>query len=264
VRRVDRPFREAWERRKRRAFPPGAVTFHIGAWSRGRLSPDAVADADEVRTRFGFDELFVVHGSAFLDGAGVTLVSGPPGIGKSSVLRELESEGRGRLVEDGVLLVGSRDGTWHLVVTGTLGILNRSSRIGGRVRDLMGVRYCLYQNASTKVLRKAHPLRSALLSRLPDAAFTLSVAFAPPPGRPFTPEVHEVRSLLVLPHAEDPAKALRLCRGGVASEVADVTTLAPPTVSVRLVSPLGELLEVRERLRRSILDGRTGDARSPA
>ncbi|HYN40649.1 MAG TPA: hypothetical protein VE129_02650 [Thermoanaerobaculia bacterium] len=248
--------RRAWERRKNAAFPAGALTFHLDAWTRRRLTPETGGASAEVMARFGFDELLVVHGSALLGRDGVTLVAGPPGIGKSSVLRELDREGLGRFVEDGLLLVGARRDRWHLLVTGTHDVLDRSSRIGGRSRSLLGVRFCFYQNADTGVLRKRNPIRSALLAHLPSASFTLATAFGPRPDRPFTPACHEVGALVVLPHPKDPASAVRLRGRDRVEEVADIASLAPATVAVLSVSPLGPLLEVKGRLRMAILSTR--------
>lgn len=245
--------RRLWESRKRSAFPPGALTFHLEAWTRRRLARDGAAAASEALSRLGFDEFLVLHGGAWLDGGGATLISGPAGIGKSSVLRELEADGHGRLVEDGLLLVGVRRGGWHLVTTGTHDLLTRASRISRRVRDLMRVDFCLYQNAEMEILRRTNPIRSAILFRLAGASFTLAAAFGPRPRRPFTPSSHEVRRLIVMPHPEDSAGALRVRAGGAAEEVAHPASFAPARVAVVSVSPLGSLPEVRRRLRQVVL-----------
>ena len=256
MRRTAGPFRRLWERRKLGAFPPGALTFHLGAWTQRSVTPEADAASAEVMARYGFEELFVVHGSAWSDERGCTVVSGPPGIGKSTVLRTLERSGQGQFVEDGLLLVGLRAGRWHLLVTGTLAVLDRTSRIGARVHSLLGVRFCLHQNEDADLLRRAHPFRAAVLARLPYASFTLATAFGPRDGRPFTPTTHEVRALVVMPHPQDPAHALRLRRGVPAEEVPDIAQFAPATVSVVRVSPVGDLAEVRARLRRTVLSVR--------
>ena len=254
--RADGPLRRVWERRKLAAFPPGAVTFHLDAWTRRSLSPEADAASARVMEIHGFDELLVVHGSAWLDEGTCLLVSGPPGIGKSTVLRDLERDGRGHLLEDGLLLVGLRAGRWHLLVTGTLGVLDRTSRIGSRVRSLIGVRYCLHQNADASLLKRTHPLQSAVLARLPHVSFTLATAFGPRPDRPFAPATHEVRAIVVMPHPEDPAPTVRLRRGAKAEVVPDVAALAPAAVSVVSVSPIGDLPQVRARLREAVLSAR--------
>lgn len=256
-------FRRLWERRKRGAFPAGAVTFHLGAWTKRSITPTADASSAEVMARYGLEELIVVHGSAWSDEGGCTLVSGPPGIGKSTLLRTLERSGQGQFVEDGLLLVGLRAGRWHLLVTGTLAVLDRTSRIGGRVHSLIGVRFCLHQNEDPELLRRAHPIRAAVLSLLPSASFTLATAFGPRDGRPFTPTTHEVRTLIVMPHRQDPAHALRLRRGLPAEEVSDVALLAPAVVSVVVVSPIGDLGEVRARLRRAVLSIRDTERQGP-
>jgi hypothetical protein len=257
------PFRRLWERRKHGAFPAGAVTFHLGAWTKRNVTSEADATSAEVMALYGFEELLVVHGSAWSDEGGCTLVSGPPGIGKSTVLRTLERSGLGRFVEDGLLLVGLRAGRWHLLVTGTLAVLDRTSRIGARVRSLVGVRFCLHQNEDSELLRRAHPFRASVLSLLPYASFTLATALGPRDGRPFKPATHEVRTLVVMPHPEDPAHALRLRRGVPAEKVIDLALLAPAAVSVVRVSPIGDLGEVRARLRGAVLSARDREPHGP-
>ena len=179
--------RRMWERRKRSAFPPGALTFHIEAWSRRALSSAGADASAHARARLHLDEFLVLHGSAWLSHGAVTLICGPAGIGKSSVLSELERSGRGRLVEDGLLLVGLRRASWHLVVTGALDLLGLASRISRRIRKLMRVDFNTFQNADVEVLRHAHPMRAPLLFHVSDVAFTLAAAFGPRRDHPFTP-----------------------------------------------------------------------------
>ena len=257
------PLRRLWERHKLGAFPPGALTFHLGAWTKRSITPTADASSAEVMARYGLEELIVVHGSAWSDEGGCTIVSGPPSIGKSTVLRTLERSGLGRFVEDGLLLVGLRAGRWHLLVTGTFAVLDRTSRIGARVRSLIGVRFCFHQNEDSALLQRAHPSRAAVLSLLPYASFTLATAFGPRDGRPFTPTTHEVRTLIVMPHPQDPAHALRLRRGAPAEEAPDVALFAPAAVSVVVVSPIGDLGEVRARLRSAVLSVRDRELHAP-
>lgn len=257
------PIRRVWERRKRAAFPPGALTFHLDVWTRRTVSPEVRAASEDAMKRFRFDELLVVHGSAWLHKDHLTLVNGPPGIGKTTVLRNLGRSGVGHLVEDGLLLLGLRADRLHLLLTGTLDVLERSSRIGSRVRSLMGVRYCFHQTEDAEVFRRANPIRSAVLSRLPFVSFTLATASGPRPGRPFTPTSHEVGTVIVMPHPQDPARTLRLRCGQEAEEVADLTSLVPAKVSVFFVSPIGDLPEVRDRLRQAIVSVQSADLHGP-
>jgi hypothetical protein len=245
--------RRLWERRKRSAFPPGALTFHLEAWTRRSLSAEGRDAAIRACRLLDCDELLVLHGSAWLTGGGVTLVCGPAGIGKSTVLRALQRSGQGHLVEDGVLLVGVRSSRWFLVLTGANDVLDRASRIGRRFRDLMGVDFSLFQGADPEALRRAHPLRAAVLLRLSSFSFSLAAALGPRPRAPFSPSCVEVSRLLVARHAFDPSPTIRLGQAGTAEVVADIAPAAPATVAVTTVSPLGELEEIRRRLRDALL-----------
>ena len=54
----------AWAELKSRAFPPGAVTFHLGTWSRGALTEEEGAAARALLAETGAERLLVLHGSA--------------------------------------------------------------------------------------------------------------------------------------------------------------------------------------------------------
>ncbi len=128
--------RRLWQRRKLSAFPPGAVTFHLDTWTRRALSPEGAAAAARFRERFGFDELLLLHGSAWVHAGTWSLVTGPPGIGKSTALRDLERHGHGRVEEDAIVLVGVKPSGWYAASTGSTDVLERAYRISRRLRDV--------------------------------------------------------------------------------------------------------------------------------
>ncbi|MGE5237162.1 MAG: hypothetical protein ACM3O7_12530 [Acidobacteriota bacterium] len=248
-----RPLRRWWESHKCSAFPAGAHTFHIEAWTRRTLTPPGAEAARQARESFGFDEFLVLHGSAWLADGTTTLVCGPPGIGKSTVLRSLQDMGRGRLIEDGLLLVGVSAETWHLVLTGATEVLDRASRIGRRIRELMLVDFSLFQDPNPEAMRRAHPVRAALLLRLSGVSFTLAAALGPRPNGSFSPSHLEITRLVVAHHPLDPSPSLRLHDRGPAQEVADLRSATPAGVAVMSVCPFGTLTEIRQRLRDALL-----------
>lgn len=129
--------RAAWAGLKARAFPPGAITFHLGAWSRGALSEAEGTSARALLAELGFERLFVLHGSAVQVGTETAVVVGSRGIGKSTACRALARRGEAVLVEDGLVLAGEADGRWTVIETGTVGVLRRAALLAAGPRRLL-------------------------------------------------------------------------------------------------------------------------------
>ena len=127
-----RPFLSAWDEVKRRAFPPGAVTFHLGAWSRGALTEEEGAAARALLEEFGVERLLVLHGSAIRLREETVVVVGPPAIGKSTACRALVLREGATWLEDGLVLAAESGGRWTLIETGTLAVLRRAALFPGQ------------------------------------------------------------------------------------------------------------------------------------
>lgn len=245
--------RSRWDRRKARAFPPEALTFHLPAWQQRELSGAGAEQARAFFARFAPDELLVLHGSAWRSEAGVTLVCGPPGIGKTSVLTELEACGEGRLVEDGVILVAVRCGRWELTETGTVGVMRRAARISKRVRRVLLADFSFWLERDTASARRARPFRSVLLCAwLPRLSFAAASLVVGPASPPFEPALATVGRLLLAYHAEDPWLAVRVSPRLAVEEVTDLRELVPAAVELDVISPIGGVAEVRDRLRHAL------------
>lgn len=129
--------RAAWTEVKARAFPPGAITFHLGAWSRGELSEVEGVAARALLTELGFERLLVLHGSAVQVGRETVVVVGARGIGKSTACRMLVRRQEAILVEDGLVLAGEAGDRWTLIESGTLAVLRRSALVSAAMRRLL-------------------------------------------------------------------------------------------------------------------------------
>lgn len=239
--------RQAWERRKARAFPPGAVTFHLRAWA-GGLSEDDRQAARALAARLDLDGLLVVHGTALAMADRVTLLAGPPGIGKSTVCRQLARHGRARLIEDGVALVGLAGGEWRLVTTGTAAVLATVSRLG----KLLRWSALIFSTPYTRPDARASALRRALYRRYVDNLPFKIAVLRHRDSRPFTPQLLQVEALVLAEHPKDAYRAVLLPRAGAASEVADLAALAPAGVTVRRTPAVGRRREVMHRLAESL------------
>lgn len=168
------PLRRWWEERKRRAVPEGSVTFHLALGNEERLLQH-LDEAVELIQRLGLDALHVLHGTAVACRAGALVVTGPPGVGKSTVLRSLAERGVLEILEDGVVLVGQRGDRWSIIESGVGPLLERMSRTSLLIRTFL----CLRGTSFAK--GKMHPslLRSRVNQLLVDRpAYRLSVLTA--------------------------------------------------------------------------------------
>ncbi len=130
--------RSAWAELKRRAFPPGAVTFHLGAWSRGAISEEEGAAARALLAEAGAERLLVLHGSAIRLRGETVVVVGPPAIGKSTACRSLVLREGATWLEDGLVVAAESGGRWTLIETGTLAVLRRAALVSAGPRRFLG------------------------------------------------------------------------------------------------------------------------------
>ena len=243
MRRLDAAWAATRARARARAFPPGSVTFHLGAWSRGRLAEDEAEAARALLEHHGFSRLLVLHGSALeVDGA-VVLVVGPRGIGKSTACRELVRHGRGKLLEDGLLVVGEHGGAWRLVETGTLPVLRRTARLKAGPRRLLP----RVEGMPHPGERWAEGLRRRLHRALDEQAFRAAVLLAG--GRPAGSVgcLRTVGRVVVAEEPFTPSGSFEIDGRGM-TEVPDVASRVPASCGVRRIAATGPRAEVVARL----------------
>jgi hypothetical protein len=128
----------AWAELKGRAFPPGAVTFHLGAWSRGALSEEEGAAARALLAEVRAERLLVLHGSAIRFRGETVVVVGPPAIGKSTACRALVLREGATWLEDGLVVTAESCGRWTLIETGTLAVLRHAALFAAGPRRFLG------------------------------------------------------------------------------------------------------------------------------
>jgi len=244
--------RAVWERRKARAFPDGAITFHLRTWSRRALSESDRSEALALMEAHGFEALYVLHASAFERGEQAIVVGGPPGLGKSRVLFRLAREGHGRMVDDGVVLAGSVNGSLAVVETGALPLLHRAFTISLWSRRLLLIDRSVFSHPAPLASRRRR-LTARLLDRVADAALKASVLLPRAGPVRFEPGVLPVARVVLAPHADDSYLSLRLERDGRATPIADVPAALPADVEVLTVSPLGGRPEIARGVRDAVL-----------
>jgi len=215
------------------------------------LTPDEAEETRDLQHRWNFEALYVLHGNALArSGVGALVLLGPSGVGKSTVSYSLVRNGWAELVEDGLVVVGSRQGHWHVLSTGTMRVLSRASRIGARLRRLTFARRSVFLDAEIE--------RSGLRWKLDRirawASFTLAVLLTRDQGR-FSPSLLPVARLVLAEHPNVVRPELRIDRGGEPRLIRDVSRHVPGSVGLLTISSIGGATEVRERLRRAVVGG---------
>ena len=104
------------------------------------FEPDNITPADITlfKKQFGFDDVWIFHGIAMEREEKAILVSGPSGIGKSTLLRKFDSMNMARPVDDGFILIGRNNDCYYIVesglyhITRTISIISKWLRILSR------------------------------------------------------------------------------------------------------------------------------------
>lgn len=239
----------AWGRVKARAFPAGAITFHLAAWSRGALSADEAAVARGLLGRHGFGKLLVLHASAVRIGAETVVLAGPRGVGKSTACRALERRGEATLVEDGLVLVGEADGRWTLVETGTLEVLRHAAVIAASLRRLLPRSA---KQAGESAGSRRGDLRSRLLGFLDGVAFKGGVLVAGRERRGFVPRLYPVHRVVVV-DSLDGAQPCYETDGNMLTVIAELGARIPDGVVLVRAASTGLPARIRAGLTEALL-----------
>jgi hypothetical protein len=236
--------RAAWAGLKTRAFPPGAITFHLGAWSRGVLSEAEGTAARALLGELGFERFFVLHGSAVQVGTETVVVVGSRGVGKSTACRTLARREGAVLVEDGLVLAGETDGRWTLIETGTLGVLRRAALLAAGPRRLLPSPGVLVSRTPGERSGKRLPRFHRALEGL---AFRGGVLFSQRRKERIVRRLLHIDRLVVAEYPESPSGSWET-DGRTMSAVDDVGARIPAGTTVRRPAMAGSRPDVLLRL----------------
>lgn len=103
------------------------------------LEPGAIT-ADDITSftkLFNFDDVWIFHGIAIKRRETALILSGPPGIGKSSLLQTIVRAGKAEPIDDGFILVGKANGSYYVLKSGLYPTLKTISVISKWLKVLL-------------------------------------------------------------------------------------------------------------------------------
>ncbi len=119
------------------------------------LEPGAVTAQDilSFNKQFDFDDVWIFHGAALKQNKRAIILSGPSGIGKSSLLRKIVRMRMAEAIDDGFILVGRANCSYFVLESGLYPAVRTISVVSKCLRVLF--RYqCPYLGNHRAVVRK--------------------------------------------------------------------------------------------------------------
>ena len=148
VKDVSRSLRHRISDRTMRRISAGPLGFRHRVHKGEGFEREKIARA---MNNFGLKRLILVHGIAVTRRADGIVMVGPPGIGKSTVLRRASRRETVQPIDDGLIVIGEKeDGKFVIIETGTYGVDKKRSLVSKALR---------------KILRFKTPYREADISR---------------------------------------------------------------------------------------------------
>jgi len=185
-----------------------------------------------VKKRFNLKNAYVFHGSAFLENGGATLLTGPCGIGKTTLLRKKGT----RIIEDSAVLVGrTRENELVVIDTGLRAAHLRIAKVSKMIRKLLG-----YEGAfDNRNITEGRFARTHKIGRgINTVAIAIGRLITPDKrNRQFTPRAFRLSKMVLITHARDEFKPMEVSEEGVRHLESDETKKLFTKTEVRITTP---------------------------
>ncbi len=104
----------------------GAITFQYRMFGPKKIDWNQI---NSLRNRFNFSDVYLFHGVAMNVGGNAVVVSGPRGMGKTTLLKNLAKSKIASPIEDGLVVVGRSPKGLFVVETGTYDWRNKRANV---------------------------------------------------------------------------------------------------------------------------------------
>ncbi len=195
--------RKTWTKLFLRKMPPGAIHAHIWAWATGTIDPKVAPELERIRKEFDLQEVYVMHGIAFKKDGKTHVVSGPIGIGKSTLLEEKVRHEGAEGIDDGLVLIGRKsDGKPIAISTGLYDRLQVMNRPQQWLRRITG-----YTNPFSEAMSPKQRIRALKFDhRISQLSGILARLFVKRERSPFKPQAFPIDAITLIGHPDDRMK----------------------------------------------------------
>jgi hypothetical protein len=174
------------------------------------LEPNMITAQDIMtfKKQAEFDDVWIFHGIAMeLKGKAIVL-QGPPGIGKSTLLRKMARTGMAKPIDDGSVVVGKRDNCYYVLKSGLYPTL-RTISILSKVLRILFRYHSPYLNADPRHNLMKAIKRGEMLHNL--AVLTGSLVAGNRNSEGVIAKPVKLERLLLVTHQKDPQLPRRMC-----------------------------------------------------
>ncbi|HNV01428.1 MAG TPA: hypothetical protein PKK60_03300 [archaeon] len=197
AKRIERSVKFAAKKQKQ-----GAITFQYRMFGKDAIDWNQI---NSLKQKFGFLDLYLLHGVAMNVGNRSVVVSGPRGLGKTTLLKKVTKSGLVSPIEDGIVIVGKNKSGLFVVETGTINWRN----IRSSAKRFFPFRAPANFSASGFKEDKSRFTTRVFL----EGAFSESVANKLTRDRSsetFSPRVIPIKSVVLVPHEKDLHKPIKI------------------------------------------------------
>ncbi len=187
-------------------FPRESLSF----FKKLVLEPNMVTTQDIMtfKKQAEFEDVWIFHGIAMERKGKAIVLAGPPGIGKSTLLRKITRAGMAKPIDDGNVVVGRRDNCYYVLKSGLYSTVRTISIVSKGLRILF--RYqSPYLNADPRHNLIKAIRRGEMLHNL--AVLTGSIIARNRSSEEVIVNPVRLERLLLVIHQEDPQLSRRMC-----------------------------------------------------